>query len=253
MVFLSVPEESGRPYASFRFQVADSGPDGANLDLSPNVFSFDVTPVDDRPVLAIPLSDQAAAVGNLFQFAIDPSNFVDADAGATLVFSAVRADGGPLPTWLTFDPVKQSFTGVPAAEDRSRTEIVVTATDPTGLAVMDTFALEVAGLPQGAAGSITLEEETSYTFTRADFPFADPFDTPPDTLTRVRLTTVPAIGSLRLNGNPVANGDVVPLVPTPGGSWTRRTTLAGSSLFASADVSRLLAIRTPIPGPSGHR
>ena len=253
MVFQSVPEESGRPYASFRFQVADSGPDGANLDLSPNVFSFDVTPVDDRPVLAMPLPDQAAAVGNLFQFTIDPGSFVDPDAGTTLVFSAVRADGGPLPTWLTFDPVKQSFTGVPAAEDRSRMEIVVTATDPTGLAVMDTFALEVAGLPQGAAGSITLEEETSYTFTSADFPFADSFDTPPDTLTRVRITTVPAIGSLRLNGNPVANGDVVPLVPTPGNSWTRRTTLAGSSLVSSADASRLLAIRTPIPGPSVYR
>ena len=253
MVFQSVPEESGRPYASFRFQVADSGPDGANLDLSPNVFSFDVTPVDDRPVLAMPLPDQAAAVGALFQYAIDPGSFVDADAGTTLVFSAVRADGGPLPSWLTFDPVKPSFTGVPAAEDRSRMEIVVTATDATGLAVMDTFALEVAGLPQGAAGSITLEEETSYTLTRADFPFADPFDTPPDTLTRVRLTTVPAIGSLRLNGNPVANGDVVPLVPTPGNSWTRRTTLAGSSLVSSADASRLLAIRTPPQGPSVYR
>jgi len=129
----------------------------------------------------------------------------------------------------------------------------VTATDLTGLSAIDTFALEVAGYPQGAGGSITLDEETSFTITAADFGFTDPFDNPPDSLARVRLTTVPALGTLRLNGNSVAAGDFAPLVPTPGVTWTRRTTLANSRLVCSADAGRLLAVLTPAGGPSVYR
>lgn len=253
LVFQPAPEESGSPYASFSFQVADSGPEGSNLDPSPNVITFHVTPADDPPAVAIALPDQWAGIGRPFSFTIAPGSFADPDSGAPLAFSAVRADGGPLPPWLSFNPASQTFSGIPAVEDRSRTDIRVTATDLTGLSAIDTFALEVAGYPQGAGGSITLDEETSFTITAADFGFTDPFDNPPDSLARVRLTTVPALGTLRLNGNSVAAGDFAPLVPTPGVTWTRRTTLANSRLVCSADAGRLLAVLTPAGGPSVYR
>jgi photosystem II stability/assembly factor-like uncharacterized protein len=253
MVFQPAPEASGRPYASFGFQVVDSGPDGFNVDPSPKVFGFDVTPVEDQPVVAVPLPDQAAAIGQPFRYAMAPGSFTDTDPNPALGFSAVRADGGPLPGWLMFDPATQTFSGLPAAADRGRTEIRVTATDLTGLSASDTFGLAVAGLPQGAASSLTLDEETSRAITGADFPFADPFDVPPDSVTRVRLTTVPALGVLRLNDNLMQVGDFVPLVPTPGVSWTRRSTLASCVLAASADASRLLAVRTPLEGYAVYR
>jgi len=97
LVFQPAPEESGSPYASFSFQVADSGPEGSNLDPSPNVITFHVTPADDPPAVAIALPDQWAGIGRPFSFTIAPGSFADPDSGAPLAFSAVRADGGPLP------------------------------------------------------------------------------------------------------------------------------------------------------------
>ena len=43
----------------------------------------------------------------------------------------------------------------------------------------------------------------------ADFGFTDPQDTPADAFQAVRVTTLPANGSLTLNGLPVAAGQLV--------------------------------------------
>ncbi|MBN8490197.1 MAG: hypothetical protein J0M00_02030, partial [Burkholderiales bacterium] len=63
--------------------------------------------------------------------------------------------------------------------------------------------------PSGSNGSITALEDTPYTFTSADFGFADGKDNPANSLQAVRLTTLPLAGTMRLNGAAVAAGQSI--------------------------------------------
>src|SRR5205814_299077 len=64
--------------------------------------------------------------------------------------------------------------------------------------------------PQGTDKTVTTLEETAYTFTVADFGFSDPNDTPQNSLLAVKITTLPAVGSLTNNNVAVAAGASVP-------------------------------------------
>ncbi len=53
--YAPLTNENGNSYASFTFQVQDSGlltGGGVNLDPTPNTFTFNITPVNDAPVMA---------------------------------------------------------------------------------------------------------------------------------------------------------------------------------------------------------
>src|SRR5207249_12070251 len=52
--------------------------------------------------------------------------------------------------------------------------------------------------PVGANNAVTTAEDTTYTFVAADFPFSDPNDSPANGLDAVKITTMPATGSLVL-------------------------------------------------------
>lgn len=263
-VLLSVPQasslrfapaanQSGGPGESFTFQVADSGPDGANLDPTPNTFTLHVTPADDPPAVAAPVPDAFAAIGEALGLAVPPDSFTDPDPGTTLTFAASLDNGGPLPPWLSFNPVNLTFTGTPTTADRGSFTVRLAATDQTGRSVADDFQVQVAGRPRGTGTRVSLIEEATYTFSGADFGFTDPLDTPADIMTRVRLTSLPASGTLYLNGNPVARGDFVPMLPTPGVDWSQRSASAGSVLAASDDANHLLAVRPNASHPSVFR
>src|SRR5205085_1120347 len=52
LVFTPAANANATPYASFSFQVEDDGGSangGVNLDQSPNTFTFNVAPVNDKP------------------------------------------------------------------------------------------------------------------------------------------------------------------------------------------------------------
>ncbi|MCB1382271.1 MAG: tandem-95 repeat protein [Notoacmeibacter sp.] len=77
--------------------------------------------------------------------------------------------------------------------------------------------------PQGTDNSFSLLDNQTHTFTAAEFGFSDPLDSPPDAFMSVIITTLPAGGTLTLNGNPVLAGgeiavaDIPNLVYTPSG------------------------------------
>ena len=45
--------------------------------------------------------------------------------------------------------------------------------------------------PLGADNTVTIADDTAYTFTAADFGFTDPNDNPPNSLLAVNITTLP--------------------------------------------------------------
>ena len=63
--------------------------------------------------------------------------------------------------------------------------------------------------PTGANNTVTTAGNTPYTFTKADFGFSDPNDTPPNNLLAVKITTRPNAGTLSDNGVAVTAGQFV--------------------------------------------
>ena len=58
--------------------------------------------------------------------------------------------------------------------------------------------------PAGTDATVTTPEDTAYTFSTADFGFSDPDDVPANSLLAVKITALPAAGSLTDNGVAVA-------------------------------------------------
>jgi hypothetical protein len=56
---------------------------------------------------------------------------------------------------------------------------------------------------------VTTNEDTAYTFAAGDFGFSDPNDSPGNALTAVKISTIPAAGSLTLSGVAVSVGQTV--------------------------------------------
>jgi hypothetical protein len=67
------------------------------------------------PYLKNQIQNQTDTVGNLFNFAIPDSTFIDDDGNNTLTYTATLSNGNPLPSWLSFNPATRTFTGTPTA------------------------------------------------------------------------------------------------------------------------------------------
>src|SRR5262249_31932166 len=101
-------------------------------------------------------------------------------------------NGGANPTGTTNDQGKTGPRGPPS--DTDTVAITVNA---------------VNDAPTGTNATVTTNEDTTYTFTTANFGFTDPNDSPANSLLAVEITTLPAAGQLLLNGVAVTAGQFV--------------------------------------------
>jgi len=118
--------------------------DTGGLTTSQN-FTVTVNNLNDAPTLSNPLTDQSADEDSNFSFAIPTNTFNDED-GDILTYSTSLSDGSALPAWLSFDADTQTFTGTPLNADVGTISIQVTATDAAGIAISDTFAINVTNI-----------------------------------------------------------------------------------------------------------
>src|SRR5439155_27043696 len=82
--------------------------------------------------------------------------------------------------------------------------------DPSGAFTTQTFTIAVTAVNEAPAGTdktVTTNEDTGYTFATGDFGFSDPSDSPTNTLLAVKISALPAAGTLKLNGVAVTAGD----------------------------------------------
>lgn len=117
--------------------------DKAGLSVS-DAFDIRVANVNEAPVLAEVLADQAVTENTLFSFTLSAGAFSDVDAGDALTLTAKLADGQPLPAWLSFDAATRTFSGTPENDAVGSLSIRVTATDKAGLSVSDSFEVQVS-------------------------------------------------------------------------------------------------------------
>jgi hypothetical protein len=93
------------------------------------------------PYVKTPIADQTAIAGTRFSFKVDDATFFDDDGNDTLSFTASLADGGPLPSWMHFDPATKIISGTPLASGTYK--ITVTATDTAKASALSSFSVIV--------------------------------------------------------------------------------------------------------------
>ncbi len=143
-----------------------------------DVFALNVIAGNEPPFVETPIADQNATEEAAFSFTVPADTFDDPD-GDDLALSATLADGSPLPAWLSFDPATGSFSGTPDDPDVGSLVIAVTATDPAGESVSDSFAMTVtpindAPLVTAPVDDQTASTDTAYSFTPPGNVFTDP-------------------------------------------------------------------------------
>jgi|GEM_PF-6667576 len=89
-----------------------------------------------------------------------------------------------------------------------------TITDVNGDTSSATLTIDVSNVnaaPVGADKTVTINEDSTYTVTGADFGFSDPLDTPANLFLNVIIDSLPAPtqGVYLLNGAPIAVGEVI--------------------------------------------
>lgn len=115
------------------------------------------------PRAALTLDEQVARVGQPFNYSLPGGTFTDQDAGDSLTYAAERADGQPLPAWLTFNPASRTFSGTPAVGDVGSVPVQLRATDSGGLASLLEFDVRAttAIVMTGTANADTITASTA--------------------------------------------------------------------------------------------
>jgi len=93
---------------------------------------------NNAPMLALPIPELYASPNAPFQFVLPPGTFADADLPESLVLST-----GPLPAWLTFDPLTSTFDGLPTFANVGSHFITIFATDADQASVSGVWEIEV--------------------------------------------------------------------------------------------------------------
>ena len=79
-----------------------------------------------------------------------PANtFDDADSGDTLSYTATRADGSALPSWLDFEEESATFSGTPGANDTGEINLLVTAIGLAGASESAAFKTTIVASGMG--------------------------------------------------------------------------------------------------------
>ena len=131
------------------------------------------------PYAKWPIVSQEAKVGVLFSFTVPDSIFYDEDHDP-LTYSALKSNGYPLPSWLSFDPATRTFSGTPLTTTAVPLNIKVIATDNAQTSGYSVFSLVITD-PTGIEDKSQLPKE-SQVFQN----YPNPFN--PTTVVRYQLS-----------------------------------------------------------------
>ncbi len=95
---------------------------------------------------AISLKPPLAGVGLIFSWTIPSNAFIDLDNNP-FTYSAIQANGAPLPNWLSFNPQSLIFSGTPSSLDVQNLPLQLIATDLNGGQASRNFTLTVTYFP----------------------------------------------------------------------------------------------------------
>jgi VCBS repeat-containing protein len=245
LTFAPAANANGAGYANFTFQVQDNGGTangGIDLDASPNTITFNVTSVNDAPSGADKLITTLEDTSYTFtasDFGFTDPNDSPANALLAVKITTLPAAGTLLDNGIAVtagqsvsaaDIAGGLLTFAPAANANGAgyANFTFQVQDNGGTAnggidldaSPNTITFNVTSVndaPSGADDIVTTLQNTPYTFAASDFGFTDPNDTPANALLAVKISTLPAAGTLTDNGVPVTAGQFVSLTDIAGG------------------------------------
>ena len=262
-VFSWTPTEAQGP-GTYAFDVRVS--DGIGLDaetIQVTVSEMNEAPVNGVPAAQTTREDQVlvftTANGNLISVS-DPDNgtltVTLAVTNGTLILSGttgltgLTGNGtGTVSFSGTMADINLSMIGLsylPTPNFNGGDTLTLTTTDGVAAPARSTVALRVMSMndaPSGTNKTITINEDAPYTISAADFGFADPDDSPVNSFQAIKITTLPEVGTLTMDGLVVNAGDLISPGPVPAGvRWTARGTLGGVwvAIASSADGKSLI-------------
>jgi hypothetical protein len=214
-VFTPAPDANGASYDSFDFTVHD----GTEYSASTNTITFDVTATQDAPTAA----DKTITIDEDTSHAFAAADFgfgdVDGDSLTKIQITTLESAGtlklsGADVTVgqeiLVADIGNLVFTPAQDANGTSYDSFDFKVHDGTEYsATANTITFDVTAVndaPTAADQTVTIDEDTSHTFTAADFGFSD---VDGDSLTKIQITTLESAGTLKLSGADVTAGQEI--------------------------------------------
>ncbi|MBF0098014.1 MAG: DUF4347 domain-containing protein [Magnetococcales bacterium] len=123
--------------------------DGANLtSAAPGAFAVLVAPATTgNSGLALNRGMQDVSIGEngTIRISIPSDAFIHSDARAQVSLAASQADGGSLPSWLSFDPSTGKFEGTPPPGTKTDIAVKVVAHDNQGKEAVSVFRIKFSG------------------------------------------------------------------------------------------------------------
>lgn len=238
LIYIPGPNTYGTAYDSFTFQVIDDGL-GSNIDPTPKTFVLNVNSVNDAPILTLQPIPPKGIEHTPYVYQIPATTFVDPD-GDVLSYSA-----SGLPSWLNFDPTTRTLSGTPP--DARSISVIITASDAGSPPLQESVLVRLVSTnvddpPDGTDATLYMHLGQGYNFHPADFGFTDPLDLVNNNFSRVRIATLPATGTLSLDGSPVTIGSYYALPRALGEVWTpRESSRTWKAVALSADGLKILA------------
>lgn len=177
-----------------------------------------VTAVNDAPtdlVLSANTVAENAANGTV----IGTVSGTDPDAGDTKTYSLTDTAGGRFAIDSGTGQITVTDGSLLNYESATSHSVTVRVTDSGGLTYDETFTITLTNVneaPTGADATVTINEDTSHTLTTADFGFSD-VDAG-DTMSAVRIDSLPSAGTLTLSGVAVTAGQVVTMADITAGN-----------------------------------
>jgi ELWxxDGT repeat protein len=217
------PAANANGSATVTVSVTDSGGTAnGGVDTSgTQTFTINVNSVNDAPSFTT-LGNQSvledAGVQSVTGFASAAAGGGADESGQTFTYG-VSNDNNALFSVQPAIAADGTLTFTPAANANGSVTVTVSVTDSGGTANggvdtsgTQTFTISVTSVndaPVGANATVTTLEDTVYVFALADFGFTDPNDAPANGFLAVTIATLPAAGSLQLNGVAVSAGQSI--------------------------------------------
>ncbi len=230
---------NGSSYATFKFAVQDNGGTangGVDLDQTPNTITLSVTAVNDAPAGA----DRTitAVEDTAYIFTASNFGFTDADSNTlagvkitqlpgagSLTLGGAAVSVGQIVSASSIASGQLRFTAAAHANGDNYATLQFAVRDNGGTAnggvdldqTPNTITLNVTSVndaPAGANKTVTMLEDTAYTFGTSDFGFTD---VDGNALLGIRIASLPMSGSLTLDGVAVLANQTVSATDIAGG------------------------------------
>ena len=205
------PDGYRSPYATFTFKVSDGLADSDTV----YTMTVNVTPFEELAT-GKPVITGTARVGRTLTASVSGIADPDGLANATFDYQWIQVNGG---TESDISGATGNTYVLADADLNRKIKVRVTFSDDGGTEYdltsdvfpssgsVDSEPVEVNALPTASNATVVTDEDTARAFAAVDFKFADTDED--DTLSGVRIVTLPRAGALALGNSPVAANQVI--------------------------------------------